>query len=199
MFGVNSPSSSGFGGRPKLSTSPLPSYSDAVHEKHRLTHGTNGWRAWFAPFDVAIPGTRGSRRVRLYMPSPLLHYIRRRPARRRGVVSYIIYAILAVLMIFSLHHRFATRNKSWPEIIAGPPPTLVYGRSDLRRIWLWEIASGHYPSSRPRMSLSVSLLFSTVGLTAYILRCVLVDTYQYPRNSTFQPFLSILAFPKNKP
>lgn len=160
MFGGGPSSSGGFGGRPKLSTSPLPStYSDAVHEKHRLTHGNRGWRAWFAPVDVSIPGTRNTRRVRLCIPSPLLHYLRRRPVRRRGVVSYIIFAILAVFMLFSFHKRFATRNKSWPEIIVGPPPTLVYGRSDLRRIWSWEIASGHYPSSRPRMLNIYSIIF----------------------------------------
>lgn len=151
MFG-SGPSS---GGRPKLSTSPLPSYSDAVHEKHRLTHGNRGWQAWVAPIDVSIPGMRNSPRVRICVPSPLLHYFRRRSGRRRGALSYIIFAILAVLMVFSLHRRFATRNKAWPEIIAGPPPTLVYGRSDLRRIWLWEIASGHYPSSRPCMFFSL--------------------------------------------
>ncbi|KAF8314986.1 hypothetical protein DL93DRAFT_2097006 [Clavulina sp. PMI_390] len=156
MFGAtpsSTASGSAYGGRPKLSSSPLPStYSDAVHEKHRLTHGGRGWKSWFAPVDVAIPipgNARAGPRVRLCLPAPILQYLRRRPARRRGIISYIILGIVAILLVFSLGKRFATRNKSWPEIIAGPPPTLVYGRSDLRRIWLWEIASGHYPSTRP--------------------------------------------------
>ncbi|KAF8585562.1 hypothetical protein K439DRAFT_1632567 [Ramaria rubella] len=31
---------------------------------------------------------------------------------------------------------------------SGDPPTLVYAREDLQRVWEWEIASGHFPSSR---------------------------------------------------
>lgn len=138
-------------GRSKLSTSPLPSsYSDAVHEKHRLTHSNRGIAGWFSVVEMPVPALPGlrARRVRVCVPTPILHHLRRRPVRRRGVLSLILMTILAIFTIFSLHKRFATRNKSWPEIIGGPPPTLVYGRSDLRRIWLWEIASGHYPSTK---------------------------------------------------
>lgn len=168
MYGSNVPSSSF--GRPKLSTSPLPStYSDAVHEKNRLTHGPN---RWFTPLEVTAPTLPGrrARRVRVWVPTSILHMYRRRGpvARgRRGVFSFILMGIVAVLMIFSLHKRFGTRNKSWPEIIAGPPPTLVYGRSDLRRIWLWEIASGHYPSSRPCEFFS-PLLLGLVSLPLFV-------------------------------
>lgn len=142
-----------YGSRPKLTSSPLPSYSDDVHEKHRLTNSQRNLRAYFSPVDVYTPPlpVLGRRRVRVCLPSPLLiQYGRRMVRTRRGIASLLVAIVMAFLTIFTLHKRFATRSKAWPQVFAGPPPTLVYGRSDLRRIWLWEIASGHFPSSRPR-------------------------------------------------
>jgi WD repeat and SOF domain-containing protein 1 len=146
-------------GRPKLSSSstPLPSFSDSIHEKHRLTHSNSGLRAWFVPFDVAtppVPGFVRRQRVRLYLPLPIVQLRRRAGKTKQGTASLVLTVFIALLMIFALHKRFATRSKSWPQFVAGAPPSLVYGRSDLRRIWLWEIASGHYPSSRPCMFVS---------------------------------------------
>lgn len=59
-------------------------------------------------------------------------------------------SILAtVFTVFALHKRFATQEKAWPTFPSvGDPPTLVYRPEDLQRIWEWEIAAGHYPSSR---------------------------------------------------
>lgn len=52
-------------------------------------------------------------------------------------------------LIFAVHKRFGTDDKSWPApSFLGEPPTLVYRREDLQRIWEWEVEAGHYPSSR---------------------------------------------------
>ncbi|KAJ7072606.1 hypothetical protein C8F01DRAFT_1216207 [Mycena amicta] len=53
--------------------------------------------------------------------------------------------ILACFALFALGKRFASKHRSWP---GGAPPTLVFQRDSLGRIWLWEIASGHHPSYR---------------------------------------------------
>lgn len=56
-----------------------------------------------------------------------------------------------VFTTFALAKRFVTEEKTWPAF-TGDPPTLVFKREDLQRIWSWEIASGHYPSRRRRES-----------------------------------------------
>ena len=69
--------------------------------------------------------------------------------RTRGPILLVICVIAAVYTVFALHKRFATEDKAWPTPFpVGEPPTLVYRREDLQRIWEWEIAAGHYPSGR---------------------------------------------------
>ena len=57
--------------------------------------------------------------------------------------------VLTVVMMFSLRDRFVPEDRSWPAY--SEPPTLVYRREDLQRIWEWEVAAGHYPSSQKSM------------------------------------------------
>ena len=45
----------------------------------------------------------------------------------------------------SMHRRFNSSLREWPAF-PGDPPTLVFTRADLQRIWEWEIDSGHYPT-----------------------------------------------------
>lgn len=72
----------------------------------------------------------------------LLSLWRRRPYSLAATLFIAVYTILA------LHLRYMTAEKTWitPFNILGPP-TLVYDVRDMRRVWEWEIAAGHYPSS----------------------------------------------------
>jgi WD repeat and SOF domain-containing protein 1 len=59
---------------------------------------------------------------------------------------------LFVFATFALHRRFTSSSGQWPTFPTGDPPTLVFTRADLQRIWKWEIESGHYPSSQKSAS-----------------------------------------------
>lgn len=125
--------------------SPLPSFSD-VQEKHHLT--TKPSRL-FTTFYVPLPN-----RKRLIVPLPvppaLWIWMTTKLGRKRA--SFSIFAVLIGIMwvAFVLAKAAITgEHPSWPKPMSSKPPTLVYGREDLRRIWEWEVASGHYPSTRP--------------------------------------------------
>ena len=122
----------------------LPVYSTssfAVQKKF----GHRNLSPWF----ISIPITRTPFRLVFLNP------------RRLGQSSFLLFGpvkgsvILCLcflsfcFFIFAFAKRFGTREKKWPRPFLGDPPTLVYGREDLRRIWQWEIASGHYPSRWP--------------------------------------------------
>ncbi|KAG8947721.1 hypothetical protein FRC04_010495 [Tulasnella sp. 424] len=64
--------------------------------------------------------------------------------------SVVVWVFLLGLgwLLLSFVRRLEGRP-NWTNSVIGDPPTLVYSREDLRRIWEWEIASGHYPSTRP--------------------------------------------------
>ncbi|KAF8647953.1 hypothetical protein AX16_006485 [Volvariella volvacea WC 439] len=130
----------------RLSTS-LPSYSSAVHEK--LTKQPQ-LLPWIVLISLPIPGLR-SRRVRL----PVLN-IRRvhhltvtRFGRKRGSLLLLLAFLALLCTAFSLTKHLGIHEKKWSGPFArGDPPTLVFKREDLQRIWQWEIASGHYPSRK---------------------------------------------------
>src|SRR5258708_23726195 len=146
-----------FGSRPKQTYSPLPSYAD-LHEKPKLTsNGRDRSPPWFSPVEIQIPGYR-HRRIRLILPiAPAFLYPppSLRPRRKRSRFSLALILIVAIWTIYAFAKRFGTKDKSWPQPpFLGDPPTLVYERADLRRIWQWEITSGHYPSYRQSMYIS---------------------------------------------
>ena len=128
----------------------LPIYngsSSAVQEKwQRHKHSSS----WLIPITLPIPGVR-TRRLRLMAPNPTrIHQLTvTRFGRTRGSILLIAVVIAAIYTVFALHRRFATEDKTWPTPFpVGEPPTLVYRREDLQRIWEWEVAAGHYPSSQ---------------------------------------------------
>lgn len=54
-----------------------------------------------------------------------------------------------MFIVFAIAQRFRTEEKQWSApLFQGEPPTLVFGREDLQKIWQWEVQSGHYPSRR---------------------------------------------------
>lgn len=127
----------------------LPSYSSAVQEKlHR--NGHTPLDGWIVPVSLPIPGVK-TRRLRVLVPNlPLLHQFSiSKLGRRRGPALLYAFVIATVFTLFALAKRFGTEQKQWPSLNQGEPPTLVFQREDLQRIWKWEIASGHYPSGEP--------------------------------------------------
>ncbi|OCH94781.1 hypothetical protein OBBRIDRAFT_789030 [Obba rivulosa] len=126
--------------------SALPTHSSAVREKWNRHHHSS---SWLIPISLPIPGVR-TRRLRLMAlnPSRLHQFSVTRFGRRIGPLLLCMGLLAAVFTVFALHKRFATQEKTWPTLSAGDPSTLVYRRDDIQRIWEWEIAAGHYPSSR---------------------------------------------------
>ncbi|KAI6162101.1 hypothetical protein EDD17DRAFT_1508393 [Pisolithus thermaeus] len=116
----------------------LPSYSSAVQEK-MSRHGRS--MSWVVPVTVPIPGVR-TRRLRLYLPnlSRVHHLGISRFVRRRGPMLLCFLLIASVFVVLSFARRFGPEEKQWTP------------NFDLQRIWKWEIASGHYPSKRERLT-----------------------------------------------
>ncbi|KAJ7225624.1 glycosyltransferase family 32 protein [Mycena pura] len=119
----------------------LPHYSHAIREKHH-----SRVPPWFIP--IAVPGFR-TRRLRFWLPNPrrIHQFSVSRFGRKRGLAFMLLALTAMVFAAFALTKRFGTEQKTWPAF-TGDPPTLVFRRRDLQRIWEWEIASGHYPSRR---------------------------------------------------
>ena len=132
--------------RDKDRASPLPSYSSAVHEK---THANARPSTFFTSFFVPIPGVQG-RQLKAVIPIPprLYHATLARFGRKRGCTILTIGFLCVLWTFFAVANRFGTEDKQWPTPFQGEPSTLVFEREDLKRIWEWEIASGHYPSNR---------------------------------------------------
>ena len=130
----------------------LPTYSSssaAIREKrHRQQLST----PWLTTLSLPIPGVR-TRRLRLLAPNiARLHQSSvARFGRRRGTLLLLLGFLSTFYLIFAIHKRFGTEERSWPTPISlGEPSSLVYRREDLQRIWEWEVAAGPYPSSRKR-------------------------------------------------
>ncbi|KAI0053359.1 hypothetical protein FA95DRAFT_1674386 [Auriscalpium vulgare] len=123
-----------------------PAYHASTREHHR-----SPWKVTLLlPVPAAMRG-RG-----LYICFPNLPAIHRRTVasfgRRRGTLILLFACISVVYLVFALSQRYGTTEAQWPTpyvpLFQGETSTLVYGREDLQKIWHWEIASGHYPSSR---------------------------------------------------
>ncbi|KAF8343171.1 uncharacterized protein EI90DRAFT_836764 [Cantharellus anzutake] len=149
-----------FGSRPKHK-SPLPSYTDGYGGPRLTSNERERNPQWYSRVEFPIPGYR-YRRIRLVLPIPPWLLGRTRSGRNHSWFSSALVYIIAIWVIYAFAKRFGTREKSWPKTpFLGDASTLVYERADLRRIWNWEIASGHYPSYRQIPS---QLQFSTPPL-----------------------------------
>jgi len=131
----------------------LPSHSSAVEEKLERQHRTHSsFSNWTRPLSLPIPGVR-TRRLRILVPNAApFNFLRGSRVRRKRGPFFVVIACVAVFCTVIIVSKAFGRSE-WPEQWPGStpvePPTLVFKREDLRRIWKWEIASGHYPSSEP--------------------------------------------------
>ncbi|KAH9846814.1 hypothetical protein C2E23DRAFT_788496 [Lenzites betulinus] len=94
------------------------------------------------------PARRGPRwaAVLTAAPAGLYKASTARFGRRRGPALLGVACVLLVLAALAVHGRFLSARRTWPFV--GAASTVVFERRHLRRIWEWEIASGHYPSTR---------------------------------------------------
>ncbi|KAK0447074.1 hypothetical protein EV421DRAFT_181100 [Armillaria borealis] len=117
----------------------LPTYT----QKGRRFQGL-----WTRKVYLPIPGIPG-RRLRIYVldSARLQQFGASRLSRRRGFLLICVACAAMVVTVMSLKKTFG-RTDPWVEPYRpqSDPPTLVFQRDDLKRIWSWEIASGHYPS-----------------------------------------------------
>lgn len=127
-------------------TGGLPTHSSAVEEKVSLTgrHASgNGWTS-----SVQIPNPRGGHGWSITLPIPpqLLRLVQSKLGHRRALVGILLFTLFGWFLLF-----VPRKSARWPPVLREEKATLVFSPSELRRIWQWEIASGHYPSSRPSM------------------------------------------------
>jgi DDB1- and CUL4-associated factor 13 len=125
----------------------LPQYSFAVQEKRRRQQPIV---SWFIPVTITLPRSGPQpRTIKCWCINP---YSLSRYGRKKGCLLMTCFLLFAFYSTFALTRRFGTKEKRWPRPpFTGHPPTLVFQTEDLQRIWLWEIASGHYPSRQPSM------------------------------------------------
>jgi hypothetical protein len=143
------PSNSRQNGFRDLSRSPngLPVFTSSIHEK-KLRHAKAS--SWTISIYLPIPGLR-NRHIHIILPNlPLFQrFTLSHFSRRRGTLVLLLTCVSIVLTVFAIAQRFRAQEKQWAApLFPGEPPTLVFGREDLQKIWRWEVQSGHYPSSR---------------------------------------------------
>jgi DDB1- and CUL4-associated factor 13 len=161
------PASRGHSLREKGRLSPLPSYSTTLHEKHSLRSRPSQWTT---TYQLQLPWRRAGipRRISIILPQPSNVYQStvHRFGRRRAFAIFLGTFVAIIWTLLTMRKRFGTPQNQWPLTFQGDPPTLVYAREDLQRVWEWEIASGHYPSSRKSTSrVSLSTMNKAVDRT----------------------------------
>ena len=125
----------------------LPSHSSVVEEKLERQHKSS----WIKPMFLAIPGVP-NRRLRILVPNvgPFNRQHMARIKRKRGplLVAVACLAVFLTVVIVSKGVGHSDWNNQWQGAPTGESSTLVFKREDLQRIWKWEIASGHFPSTQ---------------------------------------------------
>jgi WD repeat and SOF domain-containing protein 1 len=127
----------------------LPIFSPSMYEK-KLRHSKSS-SPWTISFFLPIPGFRNRRHIHLMLPNvSRFHRLSLfRFSRRRNTFVLLFACVSIIFIIFAVAQRFRTEEKQWSApLFQGEPPTLVFGREDLQKIWRWEVQSGHYPSRR---------------------------------------------------
>jgi len=121
--------------------------SSAVQEKLALHIHNTPW--WFR-IAIPVPFIHRSLRFSVLNPRKVHDFAAARFGRKRGCLVLVMFFMLAFFSIFALARRFGTHAKQWS--LSKDTRTLVYRQADLQKIWMWEIASGHYPSRKASAS-----------------------------------------------
>ncbi|KAH8829104.1 hypothetical protein DL96DRAFT_1596660 [Flagelloscypha sp. PMI_526] len=115
---------------------PMPS---AMEEKLGYRRGPS--RPWTRTVHLPIPGVT-TRRLRLLVPTASLPLGKRRP------LILVCLAAFAVFCTFAVFSRgISNQGTDWDWSKPVDPPTLVFKREDLQRVWLWTVTSGQYPTT----------------------------------------------------
>lgn len=130
--------------------SPLPSFSDPrLEEKQYLSGRSPHSQTLMYPIFVKVPFVDHRVRIFLPIPAPLQQHLVSRLGRRRGLTVSWVIVLFFLWVIYAFARRFGSYHRTWPPPFTGDLPTLIFKRADLAAVWEWEIASGHYQSSRP--------------------------------------------------
>ncbi|KZV92485.1 hypothetical protein EXIGLDRAFT_768927 [Exidia glandulosa HHB12029] len=121
--------------------SPLPSYA--------LDRSRAYGEPWTTSVYLPVPPIRG-RRLRIVLPVPPRIYRASvtRFGRKRGSAVFAVGLVFVLYLLLTIARGIRGRSRSWSDGIWQDPPTLVFDRPELERIWQWEITAGHYPSTR---------------------------------------------------
>lgn len=124
----------------------LPTFN-GLHEKHTLRRYRNLTSTFYIP--VPWPFSRCIRvrhfKIILPIPAKASKYMAR--TRWKGFNHFV--ALISIVLLFWNLYNFM---RSWPSLPFKPKKTtLVFSQEDIRRIWEWEVASGHYQSRRSCM------------------------------------------------
>ena len=68
--------------------------------------------------------------------------------RRRGPALLCFCCLALFFTTFAFHKRFVSKQRTWPVPFRSAQ-AVAFGPEELRKIWEWEVLSGHYPSTRP--------------------------------------------------
>ncbi|KAJ4499524.1 hypothetical protein C8R41DRAFT_754457 [Lentinula lateritia] len=84
---------------------------------------------------------------RSFFPRSSVRLTLRFGRKRRNFVLIVLFGFI-ILFLFTRKNNFDFERLKNSLPFTVYPPTLVYRREDLQRIWAHEITSGHYPSTR---------------------------------------------------
>ncbi|KAF8918145.1 hypothetical protein CPB85DRAFT_1373893 [Mucidula mucida] len=94
---------------------------------------------WTTALYLPVPGRhRGRLRIPILNFAGFHQSTLTRCGRRKG---YWLLCSLYLSVFLAIYAAY--------QALFGEVPTLVFRRQDLRRIWQWEVASGHYPTRHP--------------------------------------------------
>lgn len=137
-----------------ISISPrLPTVANGLHEKRHFRSSSS----WMTMYYISLPWPfsrrTGVRRIRIFLPIPRrLSLSVRNVGRVRSRWSQILLVLALVTFFWQLYGFVRWLGTTFPHIpFHKKGTTLVFSPDDLRRIWEWEVASGHYQSSRKSM------------------------------------------------
>lgn len=133
---------------------PDGSSSSAAYEKNGPLRSSNGWQGSVDYFSLRVPMTRRS--VSIPVPSSLSSGASSRPLaqsssssanrlsaamRRRPFITVLLVLTLLFYTVSKLRHHDASSDSSSDE-----ENTLILSKSDLLRVWKYELDSGRHPS-----------------------------------------------------